>query len=90
MTTQSTQSHNDYPVADYSVYSVDDYSVYSFTQRLLSQLSHTTTTHSEVLRALQQVFLKDLSALGRVLVVPNFFHFRMMEATVFLGTFNAA
>lgn len=29
-------------------------------------------------------------AVGRVLVVPNFFHLRMMEATVFLGTFNAA
>ena len=29
-------------------------------------------------------------ALGRVLVVPNFFHLRMMEATVSLGTFNAA
>ena len=29
-------------------------------------------------------------ALGRVLVVPNFLHLRMMEATVFLGTFNAA
>ena len=29
-------------------------------------------------------------ALGRVLLVPNFFHLRMMEATVFLGTFNAA
>ena len=29
-------------------------------------------------------------ALGRVVVVPNFFHLRMMEATVFLGTFNAA
>ena len=28
--------------------------------------------------------------LGRVLVVPNFFHFRKMEAIVFLGTFNAA
>ena len=26
----------------------------------------------------------------RVLVVPNFFHLRMMEATVLLGTFNAA
>ena len=25
-------------------------------------------------------------ALGRVLVVPNFFHLRMMEATMFLGT----
>ena len=29
-------------------------------------------------------------ALGRVLVVPNFFHLRMMEAAVLLGTFNAA
>ena len=29
-------------------------------------------------------------ALGRVFVVPNVFHLRMMEATVFLGTFNAA
>jgi hypothetical protein len=29
-------------------------------------------------------------ALGRVLTVPNFFHLRMMEATVFLGTFNDA
>ena len=28
--------------------------------------------------------------LGRVLAVPNFLHLRMMEATVFLGTFNAA
>uniref|UniRef100_A0A8C7VMJ6 DNA (cytosine-5-)-methyltransferase n=1 Tax=Oncorhynchus mykiss TaxID=8022 RepID=A0A8C7VMJ6_ONCMY len=28
--------------------------------------------------------------LGRVLVVPNFIHLRMMEATVFLGTFIAA
>ena len=29
-------------------------------------------------------------ALGRVLVVLNFFHLRIVEATVFLGTFNAA
>ena len=29
-------------------------------------------------------------ALGRVLVVPNFFDLRMVEATVFLGTFYAA
>ena len=29
-------------------------------------------------------------ALGSVSVVPNFFHLRMTEATVFLGTFNAA
>ena len=28
--------------------------------------------------------------LGRVLVVPNFFHLWMMEATVLIGTFNAA
>ena len=28
-------------------------------------------------------------ALGIVLVVPNFFHLRMIEATVFLGIFNA-
>ena len=34
--------------------------------------------------------LAGRSALGRVLVVPNFFHLRMIEATVFLGTFNAA
>jgi hypothetical protein len=30
------------------------------------------------------------AALGRGLVVQNFFHLRVMEATVFLGTFNAA
>ena len=29
-------------------------------------------------------------ALGRVLVVLNFFHLRMMEATVLIGTFKAA
>ncbi|KAK3513152.1 hypothetical protein QTP70_007486 [Hemibagrus guttatus] len=29
-------------------------------------------------------------ALGRVLVIPNFFHLWMMEATVLTGTFNAA
>ena len=28
--------------------------------------------------------------LGRVLVVPNFFHLRIMEATVLLGTLSAA
>ena len=28
------------------------------------------------------------TALGKVLVVPNFFHLRMMEAIVFLGTFT--
>ena len=29
-------------------------------------------------------------AVGRVLVIPNFFHWRMTEATLFLGTFNPA
>ena len=29
-------------------------------------------------------------ALGRVLLVQNVFHLRMMEATVFLGAFNTA
>lgn len=33
--------------------------------------------------------LAGLPDLGRLLVVPNFFHLRMMEATVILGTFNA-
>lgn len=30
------------------------------------------------------------TALGRVLIVPNFFHLRIMEATVLLKTFDAA
>ena len=34
--------------------------------------------------------LAGRSALGRDFVVPNFFHLRMMEDIVFLGTFNAA
>ena len=34
--------------------------------------------------------LAGRTALGRVLVVPNFIHLRMMEATVFLGTFNGS
>ena len=38
----------------------------------------------------QLLSLAERPALGRVLVVPNFFHLKMMEATVFLGTFNAA
>ena len=32
--------------------------------------------------------LAGRTALGRGLVVPNFFHLRMMEATVFLGTYS--
>ena len=39
---------------------------------------------------LQLLSLAGRPALGSILVVPNFFHLRMMEATVFLGTFNAA
>jgi hypothetical protein len=34
--------------------------------------------------------LAGLPALGRDFVLPNFFHLRMVEATVFLGTFNIA
>ena len=34
--------------------------------------------------------LDSRPALGRVLVVPNFFHLRMMEATVLIGTVKAA
>ena len=38
----------------------------------------------------EMVSLAWRPALGRVLVVPKFFHLRMMEATIFLGNFNAA
>ena len=38
----------------------------------------------------QLLRLAGRPAPGRVLVVPKFFHLRMMEATVFLGSFNAA
>ena len=38
----------------------------------------------------QLLSLARWPALGSVLVVPNFFHLRIMEATVFLGTFHAA
>ena len=38
----------------------------------------------------QLLSLAEWPALGRVLVVPNFFHSRMMEATVLLWNFNAA
>ena len=34
--------------------------------------------------------LAERPALGRVLVVPNFLHLRIMEATVVLVTFNTA
>ena len=39
---------------------------------------------------LSSVSFAGQPALGIVLVVPNFFHLRMMEATVFLETFNPA
>ncbi len=38
----------------------------------------------------QLLSLAGRPALGRVLVVPNFFHLIIMEATVFLGNFSAA
>ena len=38
----------------------------------------------------QLLILARRSALGRVVGVSNFFHLKMMEATVFLETFNAA
>ena len=36
------------------------------------------------------LILAGRPTLGRVLVVPNFFHLQMMEATVLIWTFNAA
>ena len=47
----------------------------------------TSFTKALLLRLLS---LAGRPALGRVLVVPNFFHLRTMEATVFLETFNVA
>ena len=38
----------------------------------------------------QLLSLARWPALGSVLVVPNFFHLRVIDATVVLGTFNAA
>ncbi|CDQ84411.1 unnamed protein product, partial [Oncorhynchus mykiss] len=43
----------------------------------------------EILHKLVQL-IQEEECVRRVLVVTNFFHLRMMEATVFLGTFNAA
>ena len=34
--------------------------------------------------------LAEWPALGRVMVIPNLFYSRMVEASMFLGTFNAA
>ncbi len=39
---------------------------------------------------LHQLLWAGRPALGRVLVVPNIFHLRIMEATVLLGIFSAA
>ena len=56
--------------------------------------SYVRVTIGFLVTSLTKAFLPRLlslagwPALGRVLVVPNFFHSRMMEATVFLGTFN--
>ena len=47
----------------------------------------TSLTKALLLRMLS---LAMRPTLGRVLVVPNLFYLRMMEATVFLGTFNSA
>ena len=47
----------------------------------------TSLTKALLLRLLS---LAGRPTLGRVLVVPNFFHLRIMEATVLIGTLNAA
>ena len=47
----------------------------------------TSLTKALLLRWLS---LAGRPALGRVLVVPNVFHLRIMEATVLLGTLSAA
>ena len=58
--------------------------------------SHVRVTIGFLVTSLTKVLLPRLlnlirwPALESVLVVLNFFHLRMMEATVFLGTFNAA
>ena len=44
---------------------------------------------SSLIMALLSRLLRRL-ALGQVLVVSNYFHLKMNEATVFLGTFSAA
>ena len=64
-----------------------------FTEELWSYVRVTigflVTSLTKALQA-RLLSLAGRPALGRVLVVPNFFHLRMMEATVFLGTFHAA
>jgi hypothetical protein len=54
----------------------------------LCQSDHQVLGHS--LTNSRLLSLAGLLALGRVLVVPNFFNVRIMEAIVFLETFNAA
>ena len=55
--------------------------------RVTIMFSVTSLTKALFLRLLS---LAGRTALGRALVVPNFFHLRMMETTVLLGTFNCA
>ena len=38
----------------------------------------------------EELWISVRVTIGRVLVVQKFFHLRMLKATVFLGTFNAA
>lgn len=58
--------------------------------------SSTRMTSGFLVTSLSKPFFPSCSvsfgwqALGRVLVVPNFFHLRIMEATVLLGAFHAA
>ena len=64
---------------------------------LLHLWSSATVIFGFFFTSLTKVLLPQLLAclagqpgLGRVLVVPNFFHLRIMEATVLLGTLSAA
>ena len=54
-----------------------------------SDLRVLVTSHTKALLS-RLLSLAGRKAQGRVLLVPNFFHLRMMEATVFFGTFNIA
>ena len=59
----------------------------------LSHIDHLVVGHLSLTEALplsspRMLSLAGWPALGRVLVVPNFFHLRIMEATVLLGNFN--
>ena len=45
--------------------------------------------HSAIKALLRLLSLAGRPGIGRVLVIPNFFHLRIMEATVLLGTLSA-